>query len=942
MRGLLILSIFTFHFSLSSCSTQKNTALSRSFHQTKTYYNIYYNGRLSYDEGIRQINTSNKDDFAGILNLYPVSNHQAAQSSASKMDLAIEKCRKCIKLHSIKSKPQKINPKRKSDPKYKAWLEQKEFNNKMDLAWMMLGQAEFYKGDFLGSVGTFNYVSRLYEQDKDIVAMCQIWVARAYAEMDWLYEAEDLMQKVNVDDLKRKHRPFYSAVMGDILLKQQRPREALPYVRVGLQSEKKRGYKARFTYVLGQLYQLDHQNAKAKDAYKEVLHLNPAPDLEFNARLHYAELEGDTVKTVKALRRQARLSKNKDRLDRIYGTIGNIFLQKNDTARAMEFYLLAIEKSTQNGPEKAEILILAGDIYYDRHDYKNASPLYSEAIHIITNTHPDYLRVRKLSEVLDEVVVNEDVVTLQDSLQHLATLSEEEQLAIVNRLIEELREQERQDSIRASEEQREAELGDGKAAVNTLNMLGGPKSAAEWYFYNTQLMNTGKQEFQKLWGRRPLEDDWRRLSKAMSSSGGLMTSTEKELPEDEDMQLAQGDSIPSDSTLVADKPEIEPVTDPHDPAYYLQQIPRTEEDFAESNRQIATALINLIAIYRDKVGNQLLSDDAFFDYCRRFPNDTANLVDLYYMQYLNALRIQNDTLADRYRYDIVHRFPNTQQARIVSDPNYFERLRHISFVQDSLYEATYDAFRRAEFRTVKQNTQYAEDSLNLSPLMPRFLFLNAIAKAKTEGQDAFIAALRDMVARYPDSEAGSMARDFLALMNQGSEAQQDQSAMTGLADKRGEITTEEEHRDSTAAFSTERNEPSYALLVMPIVHGTNDTEADTLQTARMNRLLYEVALFNFTQFLIKDFDLMQLPYLTRTECALQVTGLENMGEAEWYIGLIQNNPDLQATFRELQVQPLPITETNYRLLNSPFTVAEYQEFLTSQAAKTSTSRPQRR
>lgn len=907
---------------LGGCSTQKNTAASRAFHQTKTYYNIYYNGRIAYDEGMKQLEQANKDDFAGVLNLYPVSNHQAAQSATAKMDLSIEKCRKCIKLHSIKQKPQKINSKKRNDPKYKAWLEQKEFNNKMHLAWMMLGQSEFHKGDFLGSVGTFNYVSRLYEQDKDLVALCQIWVARAYGEMGWLYEAEDILQKVNIDDLKRKHKPFYSAVMADVLLKEQRHKEALPYVRVALGGEKRRGYKARFTYVYGQLLQADRQNAKAKDAYKEVLHLNPAPDLEFNARLHYAELEGDTLKTVKNLRRQARLTKNKDRLDRIYGTIGNIYLQKNDTNRAMEYYLLAIEKSTQNGPEKAEVLVKAGDIAYERRDYAQASPLYTEAIHILTNTHPDYLRVRKLSEVLDEVVVNTEVVTLQDSLQHLATLSEDEQLAIVNKLIEDLREQDRQDSIRAAEEAREAELGDGKNSVNTLNMLGGTKGAAEWYFYNTQLMNNGKQEFQRIWGRRSLEDDWRRQSKAMSSMGGLMTPADNELPEEDEL-LAGSDSISSDSTQLADKPDLEPVTDPYDPAYYLQQIPKTEEDIAESNRQIAGALINLIAIYRDKVGNQALSDEAFEDYCRRFPNDTANLVDLYYMQYLGALRMQNDTLAAHYRDEIVRLFPGTQQARIVSDPNYFETLRHTAFVQDSLYEATYEAFRRGDFRTVKLNTRWAEDSLSLSPLMPRFLFLNAIALAKTEGQTAFIAGLRDMVNRYPDSEMGSMARDMLALMNQGSEAQKDNSAMTGLADKRGMTEDTAEEAATDAAFSTERQEASYVLLVMPIEHGVNETTQDTLQTYRMNRLLYEVALFNFTQFLIKDFDLMQLPYMTHTECALQVTGLENMSEAEWYIGLINNDPELQTTFRELNVTPVAITETNYKLLNNPFTLQDY-------------------
>ena len=141
--------------SLVSCSTQKNTWASRSFHQTKVKYNILHNGNIAYEEGLKAIRDSNTDDYSQVLYLYPVSNHTAAEASAAQMDKTIEKCRKCIKLHSIKSKP-KRNPKKANDPKYKLWLQSEEFNANMDLAWMRLGEAEFHKGDFLGGVSTFN------------------------------------------------------------------------------------------------------------------------------------------------------------------------------------------------------------------------------------------------------------------------------------------------------------------------------------------------------------------------------------------------------------------------------------------------------------------------------------------------------------------------------------------------------------------------------------------------------------------------------------------------------------------------------------------------------------------------------------------------------------------------------------------------------------------
>ena len=147
---------------LSACSTQKNTRASRSYHKTKVRYNILYNGNVAYEEGLRAIQTAAEDDYTGVLSLYPISDHKAAQSATSQMERTIEKCRKSIKLHSIKSRP-KSDPKRRSDPKYRAWLKQEEFNPALSEAWVRLGEAEFHKGDFLGSVGTFNYVIRHYD-----------------------------------------------------------------------------------------------------------------------------------------------------------------------------------------------------------------------------------------------------------------------------------------------------------------------------------------------------------------------------------------------------------------------------------------------------------------------------------------------------------------------------------------------------------------------------------------------------------------------------------------------------------------------------------------------------------------------------------------------------------------------------------------------------------
>ena len=854
----------------SGCSTQKNTAATRSFHQTKVKYNIFFNGNVAFEEGQRATITTHEDDFSDIIPLYPVSNHKAAEAAGPHMAKTIEKCRKCIKLHSIKAKPQP-DPKRRSDPKYRLWLEQEEFNNQMGNVWIRLGEAEFSMGDFLGAVGTFSYITRHYQNDPDIMARCQIWMARAYAEMGWQYEAEDMLNKVNIDALSRKHASLYSAAKADVLLKGKQYHEAIPFVKIALPDEKRKVFRPRFCYVLAQLYQLEKKNKEAAESYRRCIKMAPAPDMEFNARVNLSVLQGKSA--VKQLRNMAKLSKNKDRLDRIYGAIGDIYLAAGDTAQALENYQLAIEKSTQAGPDKAKVLVTAGDIYYERREYVPAQPCYQEAITIISSDNEDYDRLQKRSETLDELIVEYNTVQHQDSLQRLAKLSPEEQLKIVEKIIEDLIKQEEEEAEKELIAQREAESG-GLSSVDTRNMLGGAGgAAADWYFYNAQLIRSGKQAFAKQWGNRPLEDNWRRRIKTVSASF--------DMPADEDTD-APVDSLTNDSV-----PPVAPIeTDNHKPEYYLQQIPRTEEDFAMSDSLIANALYALIYIYQDKVGDQPLADETLAEFRRRFPDDPRH-ADIAYLQHLKEL-MQNPDSAAEYR----------RRAQ----------------EQDSLYEQTYDAFKRSEFIKVKANKAYAEEHYPGSPLMPRFLFLNAVATARTQGQEAFILDLKDMVARYPESELSAMAKDMLAMMGQGMESQKGDLS-SSLAELREQDTETEELNAEEQQFSSERNTPSVILLLLP--------EADE---TKLNKLLYEIALFNFSQFLLRDFDLQKLP-VYGDGCALRISGFEKLDETDWYLGLVGNNDNLRLLFAELRVVTVSITEDNVKLIPKPFSMDDYRIFM---------------
>lgn len=862
----------------TGCSTQKNTWATRSFHQTKVKYNILYNGNTAYEEGLKQIRDAHEDDYSRILYLYPVSNHTAAEAAASQMDKTIEKCRKCIKLHSIKAKP-KRDPKRANDPQYKQWLQSKEFNANMSMAWMRLAEAEFHKGDFLGAISTMNYVIRLYENDADMVARCRLWIARAYAELGWQYEAEDMLNRVQIDALSKKHARLYAAVKADVLLHGEQYTAAIPFIKIAIPYEKRKIYRPRFAYVLGQLYERNDQRNEAIEAYQNVIRMTPPYEMDFNARIRIAELQGES--SLRQLRTMTKQSKYKDKLDHIYGTMGNIYLQLRDTTTALEMYEKAIAESTQSAYAKADILVRAGDIYYTKKDYIHAQPCYRDALTILTPEHEQYATIQQRSDVLDELSAAYTQACLQDSLQHLSTLPEEQQRAIVEKIIADLIEQERQDSILQAQQERELAQENGIRSVNTANMLGGGGAQrGEWYFYNPQLIKQGQQEWRRRWGTRPLEDNWRRQNKQVMAS-----FTDYDTDEDDADGL---DSIPTtDSTTTT--PTYE--TDTHKPEYYLQQIPRTPEALAMSDSLWRQAMIALVYIYRDKVQDEALAMETM----QQLENRNAthpDLLDTYYGYYLYALRYDQQDQAAQWRQKIITYYPTSTQAQIVAQPDYFDKLKRMAQEQDSLYAHTYTAYTRAQYDIVKSNTQYAEREYPLSPLMPRFLFLNAISVARTEGQEPFIASLQHIVANHGSSEMGAMAKDMLAMMGQGMESQQGTST-SSLADKRGQVTEQlPDTTDNTLQWSEERDQPSIVLLRLP----NTDEQA-------LNDLLYEVALFNFSQFLIRDFDMQTMPIVGEGS-ALRVSGFQNMDEAEWWIGLIQKNADMQTILQSVTIQAL--------------------------------------
>ena len=74
----------------------------------------------------------------------------------------------------------------------------------------------------------------------------------------------------------------------------------------------------------------------------------------------------------------------------------------------------------------------------------------SESVSKLPEDYPDYAVLKRRSDVLDELSVYAQNVVLQDSLLRPPEMTEEEQLAAINRIIDELKKKEKEEAEAAA------------------------------------------------------------------------------------------------------------------------------------------------------------------------------------------------------------------------------------------------------------------------------------------------------------------------------------------------------------------------------------------------------------------------------------------------------------------------------------------------------------
>ena len=886
-----ILIIVAVAVAIVSCSTQKNTAGSRFWHSFNARYNTYYNGQVAFTEGNLEKEKNNKDNYTELIPLYPVGNKASRDIGKSHYQRTVEKMEKAIQRHSIKEKGREKNP--------FLWR-----------AWLLMGKAEFQMGQFEEAAATFSYMARLYQGEPLMSGLARAWLAKCYTELGWRYDAEDVIRNMSRDSMDFRAVKDWDYTYANYYIREADYQKAIPYLHKAIKHERRKVQRAREWFLMGQIENLLGHQQEAYNAFKRVVRLSPPYELEFNARIAQTEVmaKNNGKQMISKLKRMARDDNNAEYLDQVYYAIGNIYLAQGDTLEAINAYETGNKKATRSGIEKGVLLLTLGNIYWEREKFADAQRCYGEAIGLLDKERKDYQELSQRSKILDELVPYTEGIHLQDSLLALSVMPEAERNKAIDRVIDALKKKEK--------EERDAKLeaeADAQQAKNQANMPQRQPSNTQhptpttqatggaWYFYNPTAVSQGKTAFQREWGKRENVDNWRRSNQTVIRMPGAEDETTDSIASDD---LAVGDSIATDSIAA---PLDSAALDPHKREYYLAQIPFSDEQKAASHEIIKDGLFHGGIILKDKMERLAISER----YLRRLTNDYPDYEhndEAWYHLWLLYSRLGQLSKAAECLAHMQENHAESEWTLLLSDPLYAENARFGEQIEDSLYGATYDAFKADQHDVIRQNAALSATRFPQGANRDKFMFINGLSLLNEGDGDGCMEQLKEVVEKYPESEVSKLAGMII-------KGVQDGRRLHGGKFDIGDVWSlrdVELSGDSTIAdtLSTERDDHYLFMLVY------------NPDSVNQNQMLFELARYNFTNFLVRNFEIQidQDRELNR----MMVSGFQSYDEALQYARMLYDNEPLRnhlaGTMR------LIISEKNLPSLGTRLSYDDYQLF----------------
>ena len=878
---------------LVSCSTKKNKWNRRVYHNLTSHYNVWWNGDQSVKEGEKNLKEAVKDDYTTILPVFNYGTKENALSLNSNMDRAIEKASISIQRHSM----------RFGGKEYVKWI---------DDSYLIMAQANFYKQEYIPARRTFDYVANSYKYN-DITHTANLWLAKTYIETEQYAKAQTILEALIVTTSQTDKMPKYvrnnlDLVLADFYIKQKQYDNAVKYLKSALLKNLDRDTRVRAMFILGQIYEYQNDKKRATEQFEAVIKKHPDYEMTFEAQMNLAKCHdtGDTTSIMKMFWKMLDDSKNTEYKDRIYYAMSDVALKENNEPVGIKYLRNSVATSKTNNKQKVKSSLKVATMLFDNKDYVLSQAYYDTVVMTMDRTYPEYDSLLNLSVILTDLVESLTVYQLQDSLLRLADMDSVSRNKVIAQVIEEYKaEQERIQKEKELQEQIALLGGNDKIATPDMSSSTMPGSTPSWYFYNQTSLTRGATEFRNKWGNRQLEDFWfiKNKQSMMSEEEAQQQELLEYFTKEELANLSQEDIEKLLEERKSGTPADTARYQPTDIGYYLQQLPFTAKQKEEANEMILQALNNIGYIYYDNLEDYNNSINAYTELNERYPENEYELSSWYYLYKMYNERKDREK-AEYYKNLILNKYPDSNQAKIIIDPEYFIKEQEKGMESTNLYSKTFDAYKKGQYQRVRMNVEKARE---LCPddtlLMPRFEFLDAVSIGQLEVVDSMAYALYRLVQKYPESSIKPHAMEVLLKANE----------MYSLGLPVESARQKEKEPEKEYPYNYNPNEEYYVMIIC------------NSKSVRVNPLKVRLSDFNKENFRMLQLEVKNV-LLNKQETIITIEEFENQSKAEDYKTAMFLTDYLFGGINQEQYKVMLISKTNYPIFFANKNVDEYIEF----------------
>jgi len=718
---------------LSSCSTKKDAFLNRTYNSITTKYNILYNGNLAFQEGLDEINQKHKDNFWEQLVLEPITFEKAKTSAISfgnpsfgkttttedkkltTFDKAEEKAVKAIQLHSMN-------------------IRGRERNSQIDDAYLLLGKSRYYTQRFIPAIEAFNYIIVNYPY-ADLIHETRIWRAKTNIRLNNdKFAIETLKIVLKEKELEDKVKEEAHTALAIAYIKTDSIQQAIQQLTLATNTQVNKEQAARNLFVLGQIYNSENKKDSAVTVFQKLINFKKAPykfKIYANIDLAKTATKDSLVATlVTKFKKLIKARENRKYLDALYYQLGILEEKRDSLHTALKYYRKALRVENEDNIQKTYTYEKLGNIAFDHSLFVQASSYYDSVLQISKkSTNKRIRKIRRKHKSLASLTKYEITLRANDSVLRIANLSNQEQKTFFEKHIAKLK---KADEQKAAAQLKNISFGSSFSGGSSVKA----SNKGKWYFYNTQSLNFGKSEFEKTWGNRPLEDNWRLSDKKTTTISSSVTQTTSK----------------KDQKAL---PKYELKT-------YLEAIPKTKSELDSLTYHRNEALYYSGIIYKEQFTIIDLSISRFERLLKENPNKTLVLPTKYHLFQLYS--VLKSAKATKFKEQVIKEYPTSKYADILQ--NKPEKQDEKKTTQtEAIYKELFYIYKEDKFSDVVSQIIELAPEIKDSDLIAKFELLKALAIGKYQSKEAYKKALEYVSFNYGNTTEGQRAKEIIKQLN---------------------------------------------------------------------------------------------------------------------------------------------------------------------------------